>query len=182
MSLTLILCGSRRSVIEPRSACVCVLCLLFLRSDSRSTSHRRCCCCCCSHRRRRRRRRCCCCCRWHCRCCCCCSCSCVAVAVVIAAATATMTMTTTQQLASLPPLLLLLQLLRRHRRCSSSVVVVVFHLRPGSAVSGERVGGKNGENEPRQTSWLVFRDARYGPPTCWVPPRVLPPKFPPLSK
>jgi hypothetical protein len=36
----LILCGSRRSVIEPRSACVCVLCLLFLRSDSRRTSHR----------------------------------------------------------------------------------------------------------------------------------------------
>jgi hypothetical protein len=36
----LILCGSRRSVIEPRSACVCVLCLLFLRSDSRRTSQR----------------------------------------------------------------------------------------------------------------------------------------------
>jgi hypothetical protein len=37
----LILCGSRRSVIEPRSTCVCVLCLLFLRSDSRRTSQRR---------------------------------------------------------------------------------------------------------------------------------------------
>ena len=40
MSLTLILCGSRRSVIEPRSACVCVLCLCFLQSDSRRTSQR----------------------------------------------------------------------------------------------------------------------------------------------
>jgi len=40
VSLTLILCGSCRSVIEPCSACVCVLCLLFLRSDSRCTSQR----------------------------------------------------------------------------------------------------------------------------------------------
>jgi len=40
VSSTLILCGSRRLVIEPRSTCVCVLCLLFLQSDSCHTSHR----------------------------------------------------------------------------------------------------------------------------------------------
>ena len=36
----MILCGSRRSFIEPRSTGVCVLCLWFLRSGSRRTSQR----------------------------------------------------------------------------------------------------------------------------------------------
>jgi hypothetical protein len=36
VSLTLILCGSRRSVIEPRSACVC---FVFVVSPVRLTSH-----------------------------------------------------------------------------------------------------------------------------------------------
>jgi hypothetical protein len=30
------------------------------------------------------------------------------------------------------------------------------------------------ENEPRQTSWLVFRDAPDGSPTSWVSPCVSP--------
>ena len=34
------LCGSHCLVIEPCSACVCVLCLCFLRSDSHCTSQR----------------------------------------------------------------------------------------------------------------------------------------------
>jgi len=37
------------------------------------------------------------------------------------------------------------------------------------------------ENEPRQTSWLIFRDAPHGLPTYWVPPRVLPSPTPPSS-
>jgi len=37
------------------------------------------------------------------------------------------------------------------------------------------------ENEPRQMSWLVFRDALDGPPISWVPPCVSPSPIPPSS-
>jgi len=40
------------------------------------------------------------------------------------------------------------------------------------AVLEASVGGNGrmeSENEPRQTSWLTFHDALYGPPTSWVP-------------
>ena len=47
------------------------------------------------------------------------------------------------------------------------------------------VGGGDGrmdnENEPRQRSWLVFRDALDGPPISWVPPCVSPSPIPPSS-
>jgi len=38
------------------------------------------------------------------------------------------------------------------------------------------------ENEPRQTSWLAFRDALDGPPTYWVPPGVSTSPIPSSSK
>jgi len=44
-----------------------------------------------------------------------------------------------------------------------------------AAVLEASVGGDGrmeSENEPRQMSWLMFRDALYGPPTSWVPPCV----------
>jgi len=37
------------------------------------------------------------------------------------------------------------------------------------------------ENEPRQTSWLMFRDALDGATTSWVPPGVSLSPIPPLS-
>jgi len=40
----------------------------------------------------------------------------------------------------------------------------------------------NNENEPRQTSWLAFRDALDGPPTYWVPPCVSPSPIPSSSE
>ena len=52
--------------------------------------------------------------------------------------------------------------------------------RSGGEVSGLSGDGRiDGENEPRQTSWLVFYDALNGPPTSWVPHRVYPSPTPP---
>ena len=39
-----------------------------------------------------------------------------------------------------------------------------------------------GENEPRQTSWLVFRNSPPGSPTSWVPPHPSPSPVPLSSK
>jgi len=39
-------------------------------------------------------------------------------------------------------------------------------------------GKIDGENEPRQLSWFVFRDALDGPPTSWLPPRSSPSQIP----
>jgi hypothetical protein len=60
------------------------------------------------------------------------------------------------------------------RRCLVCLVVVEFAMVAlGTTVSGmER--GKKGENEPRQTSWLVFGDALRAPPHSWVPRHVHP--------
>jgi hypothetical protein len=48
-----------------------------------------------------------------------------------------------------------------------------------ASVGGD--GRMKSENEPRQTSWLMFRDALGGPPTSWVPPCVSLSPIPPSS-
>ena len=48
-----------------------------------------------------------------------------------------------------------------------------------ASVGGD--GRMESENEPRQTLWLMFRDALYGPPTSWVPPCVSLSPIPPSS-
>jgi hypothetical protein len=48
--------------------------------------------------------------------------------------------------------------------------------------SGGWNGRRNEENEPRHSSWFVFHDVLYGPPTPWVPPCVSPSPIPPSSE
>ena len=41
---------------------------------------------------------------------------------------------------------------------------------------------RNGENEPQQTSWLMFHDTPRGPPNSWVSPPVSTSRIPPSSE